>query len=673
MSINILDCLHNDFMEYATEVNNNRAFPDVRDGLKPSMRACLWELYFKGYLSNKPHVKCAKVDGGVIGNWWPHGSEYSTIVRMSQPWVNNIPEIDWHGANGSLLGGPEAASSRYTECRLSKVAEDGLFNNIKKNAVDFIPNFSEDAEWPSVLPAVFPRLFVNGSQGIGYTIAQEWEPGNLKEFTEKVKKYIKTKKVDCSDIYPDYPTGGVIINKDEIHTIYETGKGKVILRGKTEIVDNLIRISELPYQVYAEPFIQEIKDLVNNEELSGVEDIFNKSDDNGLLIEIECCEDPEIVLNKLYKLTDLQVTFNPNQVALINGIPKLLSLRDYIDTYIDFNVECIIREYKYDLDKAKLKLEITDGLIKAISIIDDIIKCIKSSKDSESSKKILQEKFGFTVEQSKAIVDMRLGKLSNLETQELIDEKVRLNQLIQICEKTISSRDEQIKVLLHNLTEFTDKYKYERHTQVINLDIEQEKIKIKNKPKSEEDFIITLTADSRLHRYKLTDYKPQAKPKNPNDKVISSIKIKGKDTFYIISSLGNLYKLKGKNITLCKNNATGNSIKDLLPDADSSLIKIYSGQETDKYILFLSINGKVKKMETEELFKISKKSGTPLTKAEPLYDIYLVNDNSTVKVNVQTAKGIKEKIINCDEIDSKSKKAGCNKYIKLKEGQYFIK
>ena len=287
--INILDEMKQDFLIYAAEVNNNRSFCDARDGLKPAQRAALYTMFNKGFTADKPHVKSAKVSGAIIGELWPHSdaSAYETFVRMSQPWLNNICEVDFHGANGSLLGGPEAASSRYTECRLSKAAEDGLFKNIKKNVVDMIPNFSEDMMWPSVFPAIFPRF--------GYTIAQEWEPGNLNEFVAKVKQYISKKKITFTDIYPDFPTGGTIINKKDLADIYKTGKGKVILRGKTEILGKYINIYELPYQVYAEPFIQKVKDLVNSDILLGVEDICNKSDDNGLFIEIECSGDPKDV------------------------------------------------------------------------------------------------------------------------------------------------------------------------------------------------------------------------------------------------------------------------------------------------------------------------------------------------------------------------------------------
>ena len=428
--ISISNELKTDFLVYAKEVNQNRSFPDAKDGLKPALRAALWEMFNKGYYSDRPHVKSAKITGGIIANWWPHGdsSAYESIVRMSQPWINNIPEIDFHGANGSQLGGPEAASSRYTECRLSKASEDGFFANIKKNTTDMIPNFSEDDEWPVVFPAIFPRLFVNGSQGIGYTIAQEWEPGNIKEFTEQVKSFVKNGKVDCSNIFPDYPTGGIIINKDDIHNIYETGKGSIILRAKLEVEDNIIRITELPYQVYAEPLIQKIKDLVNADQITGIDDIYNKSDDNGLCIEIECSENTDVILNKLYKLTDLQVSFSANQMALLNGEPVMFTLKDYIKIYVEHNIDCLKREYTFDLNKAQARLEIVDGLVKALEDIDNIITVIKKSKSSTEAVTNLIKKYKFTENQAKAIVDMKLGKLANLETVELNEEQQALNK-----------------------------------------------------------------------------------------------------------------------------------------------------------------------------------------------------------------------------------------------------
>ena len=347
--IDICEELHKNFIDFAYEANSQRAFADARDGLKPGQRACLWEFYSKGYLSNKPHVKSAKISGGVIANWWPHGDVaiYDTFARMSQPWINNLPEVDWHGANGNIVIGNAPASARYTEARLSKVAEEGMFAGIKKNNVPMILNFSEDEEWPEVLPSIMPRLLINGCQGIGVTIANVWLPNNLKEITQTIKKYIDTKELDTKIVYPDFPSGGIIINKNDLHLINETGKGKVIVRAKTEIKDNLILITELPYQVFVEPLLEDIKKLIEKEEITGIKDIYNKTDRKRLLIEIECKEAPAQVLKKLFTKTDLQKSFNANQYALVGKTPKLLTLKEYIDIYIEHNTSCIKKEFLF--------------------------------------------------------------------------------------------------------------------------------------------------------------------------------------------------------------------------------------------------------------------------------------------------------------------------------------
>ena len=599
MPINSLDEMHSDFMTYAIEVNNNRSFPDARDGLKPGMRAALYTMYRKGFTSSKPHVKSAKITGAVIGELWPHGdsSVYESIVRMSQSWVNNIPEVNWHGANGSLLGGPQAASSRYTECRLSESVEDGFFLNIKKNTVDMIPNFSEDDEWPIVFPAIFPRLFVNGSQGIGYTIAQEWELGNLGEFTGKVKQYLKTKKVDCSDIYPDYPTAGIIINKKDIHTIYETGKGSVILRGKTEIDNDLIKITSLPYQVYVEPFIANIKELVNSGKLTGIEDIYNKSDDSGMLIEIECNEDPNVVLNSLFKLTDLQCTFSANQMALVNGKPELLTLEDYIKIYIEHNIDCIKREYQFDLDKANNRKEIVDGLIKALSMIDTIIALIKKSKSSDEAKKALVKQ-GFTVNQAQAIVDMRLGKLANLEQAELNNEQKELTKKVNECTKMISSNKAREKEFLKRLEDFTNKYGWERRTEVIDIDVKEEKQKVKQ-VKSVEQYMVCLCDDGGLKKLSLAEYR------SGKSNIVKAVKT---DKVVLISNTGKMYKVPVNKIQKGTMKSSG------INPIEEKIVNIFSGQEEEQYLFFITDKANVKKIETKDVFYISKNVGTVVMK-----------------------------------------------------------
>ena len=317
-------------------------------------------MYSKGYTSNKPHVKSAKISGGTIATWWPHGNVavYETFARMSQPWINNLPEVDWHGANGSIQISGEPAADRYTEARLAKSTEEGMFVGINKNNVPMKQNFSEDAEWPVVLPAIFPRLMINGCQGIGSTIANVWLPSNLNELIAVIKEYVETKKLNYSNLAPDFPTGGVIINKDNLKSIYETGKGKVVLRAKTEIQKDKILITEVPYQVYIEPLIEEIKKLAIEDTIPGIINVTNKSDKKQLLIEIECEGNIHKILNALYKNTDLQKSFNANQYALVGKTPKLLNLKEYLDIYIEHNINCILKEYSFDYNKMLNRKEI---------------------------------------------------------------------------------------------------------------------------------------------------------------------------------------------------------------------------------------------------------------------------------------------------------------------------
>ena len=616
MGISILNEIHYNFVDYAYEVNSQRAFPSVVDGLKPGQRACLWEFYTKGYTSNKPHVKSAKASGGIIGSWWPHGDAaiYETFARMSQPWINNIPEIDWHGANGSVKGGPEPASARYTEARLSKAAEEGFFTNIKKDVVKMIPNFSEDDEWPEVLPAIFPRLFVNGSQGIGYTIANSWLPGNLNEFFEKVKQYCKTGDIDYDNIYPDFPSGGVIINKDDLREIYLTGKGKAILRAKATIEDNSILITELPYQVYVEPLINSIKELVNKEEITGIKDIYNKCDKNNLLIEIECDGSPRVVLNKLFDMTDLQKTYNANQYAMITKVPELLNLKQYIEAYVNHNIACLVKEYQFDLNKAEERLEIVNGLLKALTEIDKIIKTIRSSENEQKAIDALIA-MGYTSAQAKAITDMRLGKLAHLEGVSLEKEQQEFTDLKDKCATFIASPEIQIKEFLRRLGVFVKNYGYPRHTQITQIEEpkEEEKETIYVEP---EQCMVIMTESGYIKRIPAASFRAQKRNglgvKTQDDITMATIRTNTVDKLLIFTNKGMLYRLLVNDIPVGTNSTKGTAIKALVDmDANEQVETIYSvyrGTEA-KFVLFVTKQGIIKKTPLSEYMGTKKKNG----------------------------------------------------------------
>lgn len=586
--INILDELHNNFVDYAYEVNSQRSFPSALDGLKPGQRACLWEMFVKGFSSNKPHVKSAKISGSVIAELWPHSNDaiYETFVRMSQPWVNNIALVDWHGANGSIKGGPDAASERYTEARLAKVAEDAFFTNVKKDAVDFIPNFSEDVFWPEVFPALFPVLGVNGSTGIGYTLANNWLPNNLNELTEKVKEFIKTKKVSTSGIYPDFPTGGIIVNKSEIESIYKTGLGKCVLRGVASIEGNVISITELPYQIYVEPFVNEIKDSIASGKITGIKDVINKCDKNNLLIEIECDSRPELVLQKLYKSTDLEITLNANQYAMITKVPVLLNLQEYIKAYVNHNLDCLKREYEFDLKKAQERLEIVVGLLKALIDIDKIIKLIKGSKDSAEAKVKLM-KLKFTERQAQAILDMRLARLAHLESIELEQEKKELEKNIKNLESLIKSPTKLKNEFLKRLEDFTTKYGWKRRTKVEQ--VEEVKIDFED---TVEDYEATLFTTELGYVKKVLKVSDSDNKVKDGDKIVDSFAISNKDEILFWTDKQNCYKLYAYQLKECKQNELGDYVRNIL-ELESDEKVIYTAPlYSDKFVLYGFKNGK---------------------------------------------------------------------------------
>lgn len=595
------------FIDFSHEANCQRAFADARDGLKPGQRAALWEMFVKGYTSNKPHVKAAKISGGTIATWWPHSSTavYETFARMSQSWINNIPEVDWHGANGSIQISGEPAADRYCEARLSKSTEEGLLLGIKKHNVPMKLNFSEDEEWPEVFPAIFPRLMVNGCQGIGSTIANNWLPHSLDELAKVIREYIAGAEIDYKSIAPSFPTGGIIINKNDLSSIYTTGKGQVVLRAKTEIKNDTIFITEMPYQVYVEPFIEQVKELVVKDEIVGISNIYNKSSKKQLLIEIECDGSPRKILNQLFAKTDLQKTYSANHYALVGKTPKLLSLKEYLDIYLNHNYDCIKREYSFNLDRSKKRLEIVLGLVKALEDIDAIISLIKTSSSSKTAIESLENKYKFTENQAKAIVEMRLGQLAHLEKIELNHEKEELISTIQNCEEVISNVSRQQQIYLERFNSFVDKYGDARRTTLLQLN-EKESVEAEEA----ETCIVTLSQNGNLKRLEPATFRTQKRNgkgnKNLNDTVISVIKTDTASQLAIFSSTGLMYRLPVENIP---NITKGINIKQLIPlESKEKATLIYSIRD-GAYIFFVTKNGLVKKTALEEYAQCRKKNG----------------------------------------------------------------
>ena len=632
--IDIREELSKNFIDFAAEANGQRAFPDARDGLKPGQRACLWEMYVKGYTSNKPHVKSAKVDGGVAATWWPHGTTaiYDTFARMSMPWINNIPEVDFHGSNGNQVIGAAPAADRYTEARLAPASEQGFLSEMKKNPVTMIKNFSEDEEWPEVLPAIFPRLAVNGSQGIGVTVAQVWLPMNLGELTTAIKGYIHSGTLDVSEGLIDFPTKGIIINKDDLHIIHETGKGKVILRGKVEIKGNNILITELPYQVYVEPFIDDIKKLIKEGTLTGIDDILNKSDKKRLLVEISCTENPEQVLKMLYAKTDLQKNFNANQFALVGKTPRMLTLKDYIDIYVQHNLNCIQKEYQFDLDKATKKLEVTQGLIKALASIDDIIVLIKQSDSSKDAIGKLVTKYGFTEVQAKAIVDMKLGRLAKLEAVELNKTEQGLQSDITEFNRIINSEANQKELFLTRLDTFTKKFGFPRRTQLTQIEIPKES---KSKPEfiPEPCGIVVTTTHTIKRMTKAT--KPKA-----NEYFLMNQETDTNDWLSVFTAAGKMYKIQTKDIPEGTTASKGIGIAALLEIGNDTPVAYFlHSQFGEGTLLFVTSRGQIKCAKMEE-FTSTRKGGVIATKLREGDSVTAVMEYHGEDVEVITKKGM---------------------------------
>ena len=678
-NIDICQELHQNFIDFAYEANSQRAFPDVRDGLKPGQRACLWEFFEKGYTSNKPHVKSAKVSGGVIATWWPHGdvAVYETFARMSQPWINNIPEVDWHGANGNVVIGSAPASSRYTEARLAKPIEEGMFGGIKKNNVPMILNFSEDEKWPEVLPALFPRLFVNGSMGIGVTIAQTWIPNNLNEFVKELKSYITTGEIDYNNLAPDFPSGGIIVNKNELPEIYKTGKGRVVLRARTEIKGKTILITEFPYQVYIEPFINSVKELVESGEINGIKDILNKSDKKRILVEIECQDNPQFVLNKLFAATDLQKTISANQFALLGKTPKLFNLKEYMDAYYNHNLECIVNETNFDLAKDRARLEIVNGLLIALEDIDNVIETIKKSKDASDAVANLQKKYNLTLNQAKAIVDMRLGKLANLERIALHNEAQELSDNITKYLELINSKELLSKEFFNRLDDFAKKYGYKRHTEVIQLAAlsKEEKEIVNVEP---EKCVVVMTQSGLIKRVPVTAFKVQKRNgvgvKTQDDITDSIIRTNTIDSLMIFSNKGKMYRLLVNDIPEGTNATKGQYVSSLVEmDADERPAAIYSQyRDTDlKYVLFVSKKGLVKKTSLEEYNKTKKKTGLialTIRDDDELADVSIVKDEDILLI---TEKGMVIRFKG-DQVAAMSRTSSGIKGINLNDGDSVI-
>ncbi|WP_243387957.1 DNA topoisomerase IV subunit A [Bacillus kexueae] len=676
------------FGRYSKYIIQDRALPDARDGLKPVQRRILYAMYVDGNTSEKPFRKSAKTVGNVIGNYHPHGdtSVYDAMVRMSQDWKVRNVLIEMHGNNGSIDGDPPAAM-RYTEARLSPIAKE-LLRDIEKQTVDFVPNFDDTSEEPVVLPAMFPNLLVNGSTGISAGYATDIPPHHLGEVIDAVIKRIDKPSVTVDEIMdimkgPDFPTGGIIQGIDGIKKAYETGKGKVIIRGKADIETirggrQQIVITEIPYEVNKANLVKKMDELRLDKKVEGISEVRDETDRTGLRIVVELKKDAnaEGVLNFLYKNTDLQIPYNFNMVAIHNRRPQLMGILQILDAYIDHQKEVVTNRSKYELKKAEERQHVVEGLIKALSILDEVIATIRASKDKRDAKNNLMESYQFTEPQAEAIVSLQLYRLTNTDVTALQEEAKELGEKIEELTAILQDEKKLLKVIKTDLRKIKKTYADERRT-VIEDEIEEIKINLEVMVASE-DVMVTVTKDGYVKRTSLRSYSAsngQDFGMKDTDHLLSCLEMNTTDVLLLFTNKGNYLYFPVHELPDIRWKDLGQHVASLIPiDKDETILKAIPVKdfETDSFLLFFTKNGMTKKSELKQ-YKAQRYS-------KPLVAVNLKDDDEVVHVEV--TDGTKEVFIATrngyglrfheEEINVVGTRAAGVKGINLKDDDYVV-
>lgn len=649
---NIVDEMNKSFLEYSMSVIISRAIPDLRDGLKPVHRRILYTMLTEGFTPDKAYVKCAKTVGAVIGNFHPHGDTavYDAMVRMAQDFSYRHPLIDGHG-NFGAIDGSTAAAYRYTESRISKIAME-LLRDINKNTIDFEDNFDATRKEPVVLPSRFPNIIVNGTMGIAVGMATNIPPHNLGEVIDGCIAYIDNKEIDTLGLMeyikgPDFPTGGSILGNSGIKKAYETGRGTISIRGKVDIVEKKDRydliITEVPYQVNTSSLITRIAELVRDKIIDGISDLREETsfqDGMKIVIELKRDANPNVVLNNLYKHTQLQSSYGINMLMLYQGKPQIMGLKDIISNYIDFQKEVIIRRTKFELEKAEKRAHILEGLKIALNHIDEVIKIIKESETDSIAKEELTKKFGLDDEQTEAILEMKLRRLTGLEMEKILDELAELLEEIKRLKDILSSEEKILGVIKEELIEIKEKYANQRKTTIDMSAIEyiEDESLI-----PEEDIIITLTNKNYIKRIKSDTYKTQNRggvgikgmTTNEEDFVEQIVSLSTHDYILFFTNKGKVYRLKGYEIPEYSRTAKGLPVVNLLQiekdEKINTMLRIE--RENDcKYLIFSTKNGLIKRTLITEFDRIrnSGKIAITLKEDDELISVKKTSGNSKI-------------------------------------------
>ena len=673
MQNDIINELGTNFIEYAVAVNTDRSIPDAKSGLKPVARRILFSALISGYTSSKAHVKAARLVGNVMGQLHPHGdsSIYGALVRLSQDWVLRYPLIDFHGNNGNITG-DDAASMRYTEVRLSKLAEDGLLQGLKKGNVDFIPTYDESDEEPVTLPSIFPNLLCNPNEGIGVAMACKWAPHNLNEVAQAINDYLNGKEPMLPG--PDFPTGGTIINKNDIPAIMRTGHGSVKIRGKYKVEKNNLVFYEIPYGQTIEGLVAEIGKVCEEGKIDNVEHIRDETNKKGIRIVVECSRgvSPETIANKIFAHTNMQSSFSYNMVGLVGKTPTELNLKDCIKIYVDHNIECIVREAKFDRNKALARLEVVEGLLIALADIDNIIAMIKKCESAAAAKQALINKYEFTDNQVTAILNMKLSSLAKLEGVKLENEKEDLKKNIERLEYLIIDHLTQVKELTSRLNDIVRKYGDARRTDLAQIEEPKEEKEIALV--EPEDVVVTVTQTGDVKRVPKASFKTQKRNgkgvKTQGDAILSSISTNTIDTLLIFTSEGRMFRLLVDNVPEGTNASRGVNLATLIKLNQGETIMYVTSQlrQSDaKYVVFFTKNGLIKKTKLDEFKNTKKSTGIQAIKfkeGDSLANVTLLDEEEVI---VLTKEGMSIKFATKD-IAPIGRIASGVKAIKLKEG-----
>lgn len=627
--VEIVDEVRNSMLQYSMSVLVGRALPDVRDGLKPVHRRILYTMYENGLTPDKAYRKCADTVGSVLGRYHPHGdaSVYDAMVRMAQDFSLRYPLIDGHGNFGNIDGYP-AAAYRYTESRMNRLSLH-MLDDIEKETVDMVPNYDNRLEEPEVLPVRFPQLLVNGSSGIAVGMATEIPPHNLGEVIDAMCCLIDNPEADLQELCqhikgPDFPTGGIIMGRAGIRAAYATGRGKITLRGKAEIeeVKNgkfRIVITEIPYKIRKKDLVKSIYDLAVEKRIEGIEDVVDYSSkrDGGIRIIVDIKRDanPQVVLNKIYSYTALQTTFGAILLAIVNGKPQLLTLKEMLQNCIDFQCEIIERRTRFDKRKAEERAHILEGLKVALDFIDEVISIIRTSKTIQESKDRLSERFGLDDIQTTAIVQMQLGKLAGMEKQKILDELEEKHSFIKECEEILASRARILDIVKQESLNLRDKFNDDRRTEISDVagEVDIEDLIPK------EQCVITKTQNGYIKRLPADTYNVQNRggkgitgmTTREDDIVENMFVCSSHDYIMLFSNLGRMYRIKAYEIPEGSRTAKGMNIVNILPLMPEEKITVVlpaSELDEESFITMVTKNGIIKRTRLSD-FRNTRKSG----------------------------------------------------------------